>query len=275
MGTLHGHKKNNKNKNNSITEIINSLFKNYQSAKLNHLYVLLRSLNHPTIDKCLENLAVICANNSHKRSLLTQILLSYRSQYIKPPKQKEDLYVYCPITFVHTAIYSMGIREVFKNRELSNYLPHAARKYKIRTTFSYGPTVGKKIFDYNKVLNNLKSSDLSDNECDCNEKYGAFVYSPHGHVHTGQLDISENDSLKYVMSKGAKFRLTPSVTKSKLWGILKEVMLKLKKKLARKCKLKESSFLCGTIFSEKRSKGDINPSRGANLSQMTFLSKRK
>ena len=250
----HGHKKNNKNRNNSITEIIDYLFKNYQAAKLNHLYVLLRSLNHPTIDKCLENLAVSCTNESHKRSLLTRILLSYRSQYIKPPKQKEDLYVYCPIPFVHTAIESMGIREVFKNRELSNYLPHAARKYKIRTTFSYGPTVGKKIFNYNKVLNNLKSSDLSNNECDCNEKYGAYVYSPHGHVHTGKLDIIKNDSLKNVMSKGAKFRLTPSVTKSKLWSILEEVMLKLKKKLARKCKLKEGSFLMWYEFLRKKIK---------------------
>ena len=44
------------------------------------------------------------------------------------------------------------------------------------------------------------------------------------------------------MSKGAKFRLKPSISKSKLWGIIDEAMLKLKKKMARKCKIKEVCF---------------------------------
>ena len=45
------------------------------------------------------------------------------------------------------------------------------------------------------------------------------------------------------MSKGAKFRLTPSVSKLKLWHVLEESMSKLKKKLARKCKVKEATFV--------------------------------
>ena len=44
------------------------------------------------------------------------------------------------------------------------------------------------------------------------------------------------------MSKGAKFRLKPSISKPKLWGFIDEAMLKLKKKLAKKCKIEEVCF---------------------------------
>ena len=167
----HGHKKNNKYKitSESILQLLNSLFDCYEAAKLNDLYVMLKSLSRPTIDDCIKSADECFKDNPHKQISLTKILLAYRSQYIKPLKKEENLHVYWSIPFVHTAMETMGIREIMKNRELSNYMPHVARKFKIRTTFSYGPTVGKKIFNYNKVLKNLDPSDLSNNECDCHQ----------------------------------------------------------------------------------------------------------
>ena len=142
----------------------------------------------------------------------------------------------------------MGIREIFKCKEVNAYLPHAARKFKIRTTFSYGPTLGKKILNYNKVLKELKTEDLSLVDCDCKTKYPKFVYPPHGHVHTGQLDIIENKDLRDTMAMGAKFRLTPSVGISKIWKALEDAILVLKKKLSKRTKLKVDCFISGTVF---------------------------
>ena len=42
--------------------------------------------------------------------------------------------------------------------------------------------------------------------CDCKDKFPKFVYKPHGHVHTGDLDLIENISLRNIMKMGAKLR---------------------------------------------------------------------
>ena len=44
------------------------------------------------------------------------------------------------------------------------------------------------------------------------------------------------------MSKGAKYRLTPPIHKNKIIEILQQSILKLKHKLAKKCKLKVGCF---------------------------------
>ena len=73
------------------------------------------------------------------------------------------------------------------------------------------------IFNYNKLLSTLPVS--KDGEllaCDWKEKCPEFVYKPHGHVHTGDLDLVENISLRNIMKMGAKFRETPPRNKHKL-----------------------------------------------------------
>ena len=79
-------------------------------------------------------------------------------------------------------------------------------------------------------------------DCDCKTKYPKFVYPPHGHVHTGQLDIIENKDLRDTMAMGAKFRLTPSVGISKIWKALEDAILVLKNKLSKRTKLKVDCF---------------------------------
>jgi hypothetical protein len=44
------------------------------------------------------------------------------------------------------------------------------------------------------------------------------------------------------MCKGAKFRLKPSVSKSQIISLIENSLLKLKKKLSKKCKVDESCF---------------------------------
>ena len=98
------------------------------------------------------------------------------------------------------------------------------------------------MFNYNKALRRLKDFDTIYDYCDCKDKYAEFIYEPHGHVHTGQLSIIKNTDLRQVMSKGAKFRVTPSVQKAKIISTIKDSILKLKRKYASKCRIKEVCF---------------------------------
>ena len=58
------------------------------------------------------------------------------------------------------------------------------------------------------------------------------MYKPHGHVHTGHLGIIQCDPLRFVMSKGAKFRLKPRISRSKILELVEDSLTKLAGKLA-------------------------------------------
>ena len=88
----------------------------------------------------------------------------------------------------------------------------------------------------------LNNTDLKHNTCDCLDNYAEFVYQPHGHVHTGKLDIVKNDELRNVMSMGAKFRLTPSVSRKKIMSTLEESIINLRDKLQNRSKAARGSF---------------------------------
>ena len=241
----HGHRK----KTGSILSldqaicILDELFDFYNSSRLHDLFVKLRSLSQNKIVFLLDNLSNLFNKHPAKKSSLGKILLSYRSQFVKAPKKKDEDFIYCTIPFFHKIIEKIGIKELFNRKDLKANLPHSTHKFKVRTTYSYGPTVGKKLFNYNRVLSGIGVDDFSVDTCDCNVRYNAFVYPEHGHVHTGKLDIIENGPLKEVMSKGAKYRLTPSTSKSKIFSTIKEALFKFTKKLAKKSKLKEECFL--------------------------------
>ena len=240
----HGHRRRPKTKNTTldIRKTIDQIFEIYGDKHLHNLYTLLRSINRHTIEKCLVEINVYCNKDRYKQSILEKILFSYRSQYIKPLKDKEEDCIYFNIPFLHSAIEKVGVEGLLGSKNIKAHLPNIARNVNVRTTYSYGPTIGRKIFNYNKTLNNLEKKDLFEDVCDCRDNYSAFVYEPHGHVHTGNLGIIKNVKLKDVMSKGAKFRLTPSISKSKILATLKTSIEKLRKKLSRKCKLKEINF---------------------------------
>ena len=208
------------------------------------MYILLRSLSHAHIDDCLENVDDCCRGYSHKASTVTLLLLAYRSRFIAPIKKlsKDENVVYCPIPFMHKAMEVVGVDSLLKWKEIKELLPLAASDCSIRITFSYGPTIGRKLFNYNNTLNDLSSRDLKKLRCDCQSRYSDFVYGPHGHVHTGCLDIITCSPLRDVMRKGAKYRLKPTVSKDKLTKTIESALIKLQGKLARKYKVVKEEF---------------------------------
>ena len=177
-------------------------------------------------------------------------------------------YIYCNVPFLHKVIEKIGVNELLKCKDLKAFLPHSARNLNIRTTYSYGPTVGKKILNYNKVLRSVGNADLKNKTCDCKKKY-----EPHCHVHTGKLDIIENLPLRNIMSMGAKYRLTPLVSKTKLYNTIEKSLLQFKSKLSKKAKLKEKCLDAWFDFLIKKLKRRIKGIDPSEIESTTFSSK--
>ena len=88
------------------------------------------------------------------------------------------------------------------------------------------------LFNYNKALQDIDGRYLDIWTCDT--VYIQYEYIPHGHVHTGNLDIIENDQLRGIMKMGAKFRETKSCNIKKLIRVVEDSVDKLVKSLRLK-----------------------------------------
>ena len=78
--------------------------------------------------------------------------------------------------------------------------------------------------------------------CDCETTYKGIVYIPHGHVHTGNLDIIQNDKLRHIMKMGAKFRETQSCSITKIISDVEDSVNRLVRSLMYKTHLPIASF---------------------------------
>ena len=81
--------------------------------------------------------------------------------------------------------------------------------------------------------------------CDCKNKFPKFVYKPHGHVNTGDLDLIENIPLRNIMKMRAKFRETPPCNKPKLTHLYRDAIEKLTNKVVRFAKSKNIILILG------------------------------
>ena len=198
-------------------------------------------MSHAFIDDCLKNVDDCTVNYSCESKTITKILLAFRSQFISKSSSEDD-FVYCSLPYVHSAIEDVGVDKLFKHKDIVSLLPLSTSECSIRTSFSYGPTIGRKLFNYNTVLTDLTNRDLRKLKCDCSSKYADFVYQPHGHVHTGHLGIIQCEPLRWVMSKGAKFRLKTRISRSKIVTLIEESLSKLAVKLSARFDIRLGEF---------------------------------
>ena len=73
-------------------------------------------------------------------------------------------------------------------------------------------------------------------DCSCTENLNKLTYRPHGHVHTGNLDLIKNVSLSDIIKMEARFHGIPHWTKHKLTHLYEEALDKLSTKLAHLAK---------------------------------------
>ena len=126
----------------------------------------------------------------------------------------------------------INISSLISARDVKSKIPEEYCDYDIEIINKYNNPIGSRICNYNKILENLSEDDINDNRpCICKRnstlnKVREFIYSPVGHVVTGNLGIVDKlgnlDQLKRVLQLGYKYRVqSPNVT----WGRIKRDLM--------------------------------------------------
>ena len=103
-------------------------------------------------------------------------------------------------------------------------------------SFKYTKTIGGKIFNQKKVVEDLNVDiGTSNMYCECNAS--EYCYGPVGHVITGDLSIIRDAKLRSLIEKGPSYREQNQVNWSITERLCKEAVAKYKRKWARKEKV--------------------------------------
>ena len=237
----HGRRKhkNEKFEPNDFETFIDELKTSFVNYAHNNMYTLLRSKPVRFLFSCVSYLKT---KTDTVPMEIHKIILAYYSQYYKVSVGHTKNNVFCIVPFIHKVVENINFNRFLHDKDVRCFLPNKARKFVINSSYTYVPTIGSSIFNYNKVLQATDADSMKSQVCDCLTRFSKFVYSPHKHVHTGNLEIIENIPLRNIMSMGAKFREMPPCNKAKLIRTFQEVVDKLKKKLAKLCHTKLSVF---------------------------------
>ena len=238
----HGHRGNSKKRNSKeVSDVLNQLLI-VSNKHIHLLYVALRSLSHKILYKIRE----IVLNSPERYSkIFNHTILAFTSKLIIPkiPKIKDRLVLVLP--YLNKIMDQINLSGVLNCKKLKSTLP-ANLKFTEKPVISYqfSRTIGQSLFNYNKVLRELSVSDFEHLSCDCDKDkdLAPYVYQPHGHVHTGNLDIIELLELRNLMKKGARFREVPFVNPSKYFSEICLYLDKFVQKWAGKEGICPSSF---------------------------------
>ena len=235
---FHGRRKRNKIDMNLefVLDYISHIERLYNNYSMYTIYTAFRSISKKLMTKCIH---ILFINKSKYSEALLKLFLAFYSRFVKINKTQKKPRVFCIIPYLHKIIEKIKFKECLNNKDIKNLLPLATKNIFINIGYRYGFNIGASIFNYNKVLKSDNCVDkVFSQPCDCATKFSKFVYGPHGHVHTGNLQIVENLELRNLMSKGAKFREMPKCNKSQLFDNFVSVINYLKIKIAKCAKIK-------------------------------------
>ena len=144
-----------------------------------------------------------------------EIILAFSSKLIKPKKQVKAEKIAFIVPYLNKLMDEINLGGMLHSKKLRNTLP-IKLKYtnSIVVSYKFSKTIGQSLFNYNKVLREFSNGCSNTLVCDCkqNPDLAPFIYKPHGHVHTGNLDIIEHPELRKIMQKGARFREIPNIS---------------------------------------------------------------
>ena len=188
----------------STEEFIRKVDSLISQFRVHQIYLFMRGLSKRFLSDCV-NIVTDCSKTFLNDT--KNVFLAYMSKFKPVPHKEKTNDAFIKVPFLNKVIEDINFGKIINDDNVRAYLPCKARKFKIRTSLSYGKTIGAALFNYNSALKDLQPCDLKDlDNCDCNENYKEFVYSPHGHVHTGNINIVENSELRSIMKFGAKYR---------------------------------------------------------------------
>ena len=216
----HGHRSMSKNRNTSeVLNVLNQLLK-LSKDHIHLLYVALRGLSHKVLFKIRE---IILGKSKEYDKRFCHMILAFTSTLVIPKTTKLKDRMVLVVPYLNKIMDKINLSGILNCKKVKSMLPSNLKFPETpMISYKFGKTIGQSLFNYNKILRDISVADVEHLTCNCDKDKGLipYVYKEHGHVHTGNLDIIENDELRNIMKKGSRFREVPFVHRNKYFSEL-------------------------------------------------------
>ena len=111
------------------------------------------------------------------------------------------------IKFANKGIDAINIDNILHHKDVTKSIPaYFKHQSAPKISYSYTRPIASKIFNYKQSLQYWRFTyhDVHNPSCSCSSSQ--FLYSPAGHIVTGDLKIIQNKQLRDLISKGPKYR---------------------------------------------------------------------
>ena len=142
------------------------------------------------------------------------------------------------IHFDNKGLDAINIGNILNNKHIKAKIPaYFNEKIPPVISYTYNKPIASKMFKYKQTVQavDIKTKPPSCNSINYHES--KFVYSPSGHVITGDLDIVNNVKLRELISKGPKYRVPKPIN----WGHNFKLLMDAVEEFARKWSKREEA----------------------------------
>ena len=111
------------------------------------------------------------------------------------------------LKFANKGIDAININNILHHKDVIKSIPaYFKHQCAPKISYSYTRPIASKIFNYKQSLQDWRftNHDVHTPSCSCSSSQ--FLYSPAGHIITGDLNIIQNQQLRDLISKGPKYR---------------------------------------------------------------------
>ena len=114
------------------------------------------------------------------------------------------------IPFIHKGIELIDLPSIFKDRSVISSIPtYFQNSEPPKICYKYNQAIRNTVFNFNKVLSDLDIHGNTPESWDC--KDSKLIYPAAGHIITGNLKIISDSRIRYIVSKGPKYRFPSSI----------------------------------------------------------------
>ena len=230
------------NKDLDIIEIIKNLKSIYDQNGIKKFVDAIKGTTKKLLSKILQK--VLENKNKYERRFvdIIAVWVGHSRNYSKEhqPYASQNK-VRVKLNFSSKMLDIINFSSLISSKAVISKIPDDYSNDKIEIINSYSKPIGNRICNYNRLLDDLSIECINDNSpCICernhtHHKVRDFIYSPVGHVVTGNINILDKlgnlDQLKNVIQYGYKYR----IQHSKLtWGKIKRDLMVTVETLKRK-----------------------------------------
>ena len=215
-------------------------FKNRLISADHTLFKTLRLYNAKEIN-------ILYSLSQNNSGLIYNVCSSYCSAFFSKYNQtditlKTREYIIFPFTCKF--MDKLNFKSIVSDTSVLKLLPQKLQQYTpLQVFYKYNDPISLRICNYGSFLKNLtmsKAKDILNNPCCCTSSQ--FLYTPLGHIITGNLEIVEDIRLRNVLSYGCKYRIPMNLPSLEIKESLLEALDDFIKIKSIKYKLRKTDF---------------------------------